>query len=315
LNTNEPAIGAGPPVAAQTDEWSEWLLHIRHADDCTCGTRVRDSVANYADRVLDAARLSIGMTLADIGAGAGLIAFRAIDRIGSSLNVILTDISAPMLRHSETLAVQRGIRHQCRFLECSAEKLDGINSSSVDVVTTRASLAYVSDKTAAFGEFYRVLKAGGCISLAEPIFQDEALYVRAIKARIDAPVPGRDDRYLHLMHRWMAAQFPDSAAAFAKNPLVNFSERDLVNFARAAGFTEIHLELHIDVRPSPVTSWEVFLGSSPHPWAPPLRVILADSFTASERQYFESILRPQVESGRILGSERIAYLSARKPSP
>jgi ubiquinone/menaquinone biosynthesis C-methylase UbiE len=254
------------------------------------------------------------MTLADIGAGEGVVAFRAIERVGASLQVVLTDISAPMLRHAETLAVQRGVRDQCTFLECSADKLGGIGLASLDVVATRASLAYVSDKKAAFSEFYRVLKPGGRISLAEPIFQDEAFHVRALKARIEAPVAGRDDRFVKLLHRWRAAQFPDSAEAYAKNPLVNFSERDLANFARAAGFTEIHLELHIDVMPSPVTSWEVFVGISPHPWAPPLSVILADRFTSSERQYFESILRPQVESGSNLSSDRVAYLNARKPA-
>jgi arsenite methyltransferase len=67
--------------------------------------------------------------------------------------------------------------------------------------------------------------------------------------------------------------------------------------------------------PSPVTSWEVFLGSSPHPSAPPLSVILADRFTAHEREYYESILRPQVESGRNMSTDRIAYLNAIKPLP
>jgi ubiquinone/menaquinone biosynthesis C-methylase UbiE len=276
---------------------------------------MRDIILGYADRVLDAAKLSPGMTLVDVGAGEGVIAFRALDRIGKSLQVILTDISAPMLRHAETLAVQRGVREQCTFLECSADKLGAIGMASVDVVATRASLAYVADKKTALREFYRVLKPGGRISLAEPIFQDEAFYVRALKARLEAPAPGRDDRFLRLLHRWRAAQFPDSAEAYAQNPLVNFSERDLVNFASAAGFTEIHLELHIDLMPSPVTSWEVFIGISPHPWAPPLSVILADRFTASERQYFESILRPQVEAGSNVSSDRIVYLNARKPAP
>ena len=225
-----------PKTDSQSDVWSEWLLHHRHGDDCTYGAVVRDVVAGYADRVLDAAQLSPGMTLADIGAGEGLIAFRAIDRIGSSLSVILTDISAPMLRHTEALAVQREVRNQCTFLECSAEKLGEIADSSVDVVTTRAVLAYVVDKKAAVREFYRVLKPGGRISLAEPIFQDEAFYVRALKARIDAPVPGRDDRFLRLLHRWRATQFPDTTDEFAKSPIVNYSERDLINFVRASGY-------------------------------------------------------------------------------
>src|SRR5271169_2898154 len=101
----------------QSDVWSEWLLHRRHADDPTYGEVVRDVVTGFADRVLDGAKLAPGMTLADIGTGEGLVAFRAIERIGASLKVLLTDISAPLLRHAETRAAQLGVRSQCTFLE------------------------------------------------------------------------------------------------------------------------------------------------------------------------------------------------------
>ncbi|MFI4890325.1 MAG: class I SAM-dependent methyltransferase [Steroidobacterales bacterium] len=302
-----------PHTPSPADVWSDWLLHRRHADDSTYGEVVRDVVTGFADRVLDAARLGPGMTLADIGAGEGLVAFRAIGRVGRSLKVILTDISAPMLRHAELLAVQAGVDRQCTFLECPADRLSAIGDSSVDVVATRAVLAYVADKGAALREFLRILRPGGRISLAEPILQDEAFYARALRVRMDNPVAGRDDRFLQLLHRWKAAQFPDMPDACAASPIVNYSERDLVNFVKAAGFADIHLQLHIDVMPSPVTSWKVFLGTSPHPWAPSLDVILAEQFTADERQFFESIVRPLVESGRNITTDRVAYVQAARP--
>jgi len=163
-------------------------------------------------------------------------------------------------------------------------------------------------------EFFRILKPGGRISLAEPILQDEAFYARALRARIDSPVAGRDDRFLHLLHRWKAAQFPDTPEACAKSPICNFSERDLVSLSRVAGFADIHLQLHIDVVPSAISSWPVFLGTSPHPWAPALDAILAEQFTAEERQLFEATVRPLVESGRNITTDRVAYLQAGKPS-
>jgi len=123
-----------------SDVWSQWLLHRRHADDPAYGQVVRRVLERLVDRVLDDAKLSAGMTLADIGAGEGLLALRAIERIGPSLRVVLTDISAPMLRHAESLALQRGVRSQCTFLECSAEALNGVADSTIDVVATRAAL-------------------------------------------------------------------------------------------------------------------------------------------------------------------------------
>jgi arsenite methyltransferase len=298
----------------QSDVWSEWLLHRRHADDPDYERVVRNVVQRLADRVLDDAKLIAGMTLADIGAGEGLLALRAIERVGPSLRVVLTDISAPMLRHAEALAVQRGARSQCRFLECSAETLNDIADATIDVVATRAVLAYVSDKSAALREFHRVLKPGGRISIAEPILQDDAFFARALRRRVDTQPSGSQDRFLTLLHRWKAAQFPDTEELCAKSPITNYSERDLLNIVRGAGFAEIHLQLHIDVTPSLITSWEVFLGSSPHPWAPPLSVILAEQFTPEEREFFEQVVRPTVEAGTNLSTERIVYLNATKPA-
>jgi hypothetical protein len=64
--------------------------------------------------------------------------------------------------------------------------------------------------------------------------------------------------------------------------------------------------------PSIIPSWEVFLGGSPHPWAPPLSIILKEQFTPEERQFFEQIMRPIVESPHAVTTTRIVYLNAMK---
>jgi ubiquinone/menaquinone biosynthesis C-methylase UbiE len=253
------------------------------------------------------------MTLADIGAGDGLISFRAIDRVGPTLRVILTDISGPMLRHAETLAARRGVLRQCAFYHCGAEFLSGIEPASVDAVTSRAVLAYVADKPAALREFYRILKPGGRISISEPILRDEALAACALRDAVQARTPNDPDQFIPLLHRWKAAQYPDTAEKIAKSPITNYTERDLVEFARASGFRDIHLEFRIDETPSIVTSWSAYIGSSPHPWAPSLGVILADQFTVEERRFFEPLLRAMVEASKFGGISRMAYLTAEKP--
>ena len=87
-----------------SDVWAEWLLRRRHGDDPDFARAIQGRVEHFADRVLDGACLSPGMRVVDVGAGDGLIAFRAIDRIGPSLNVVLSDLSTPLLRHVERLA-------------------------------------------------------------------------------------------------------------------------------------------------------------------------------------------------------------------
>lgn len=296
----------------ECDEWSDWLLHRRHADDPEYECRVRAVIERFAARILDRVPLVPGMTVVDVGTGDGLVAFAAIDRMGPSLKAILTDVSAPMLRHAAGLAKARGIQDQCRFLPCPADRLDGLPDSSVDLVTTRAVLAYVDDKRGALREFHRVLKPGGRLSIGEPVFRDDAIETIALRNLIEAHLEEPQDQFLRLLHRWKGAQFPDTLERMASSPLTNYTERDLVHFAQEAGFVEIQLEFCMDVLPSIITSWEAFLGCSPHPWAPTVGTILKTQFTADERQMFETALRPTIDGGAFTTTERIAYLCAVK---
>jgi ubiquinone/menaquinone biosynthesis C-methylase UbiE len=298
----------------EDDIWSEWLLHRRHADDPQWELAVQQSIERYADRVLDNARLAPGMQLLDVGTGDGLIGLRAIARIGITLRVQMTDISERMLRHAAQRAAELGVRRQCEFIHCAAHRFESIGDEMIDVVTTRAVLAYIADKEGALREFLRVLKPGGRISLCEPVFQDDAFSTRALKTLLESRPADALHPFMPLLHRWKAAQFPDTAEKIRKSSIANYSERDLIRVAQAVGFEELHLELHIDLIPSPIPNWQAFLKSSPHPLAPPLSVILAEQFSAEERQIFEAVMRPQIEDVRSLSTDRVAYLTARKPT-
>jgi SAM-dependent methyltransferase len=274
---------------------------------------VLNDVTRYADRVLDGACSTETMTLADIGTGDGLVGLRAIERFGPALNVVMTDVSAPLLSHTEALAAERGVARQCRFVQGSADALAGIDDASVDAVVMRAVLAYVADKGAAMREFYRILKPRGRLSIAEPVLRDEAFEVCALKRMVDMRPPGTGDAFFPLLLRWRSAQFPDTEEKASALPITNYGERDLVRFAIDAGFVDIHLELHIDVAPAEPIPWEVFIESSPHPLAPSLEAILNEQFTPAEREFFEARLRPLIESGKQFGAQRIAWLTATKP--
>src|SRR5271157_6177342 len=63
-----------------------------------------------------------------------------------------------------------------------------------------------------------VVTPGGCLSIAEP-----------------------------MLHRWKAAQFPDTEETCAKSPIANYSERDLLNMVSGAGFAQIHLHRPLGV--------------------------------------------------------------------
>lgn len=303
-------VGPDSPAA---DEWYDWLLRRRHGGDPAQASWVATEVAGFVDRVLDGARLAPGMRMLDLGAGEGVVGFRAVERIGPSLHVLDSDISLGLLAHAQAEALRRGLSRQFQFIHRPASDLNGIEDGSIDAVTARSALAYVADKPAAFREAMRVLKPGGWFSVGEPVYRDEALALIASRAQWERLGRQNDTDVLPLLLRWRAAQFPDTVAAMEANPLTNFSERELVAWACESGFVEVHLEFHIDVRKAPGVAWATFLAASPHPWAPTAQELLDHHFSADEQARLEAAIRPVIEAGHDQARSRMAYLSARKP--
>ena len=300
---------------AAADPWSDWLLRRRHGGDASLEPIIRARVERIRDRVLDGARLAPGMVLVDAGAGDGLVAFGAFERVGVSLQAVFTDVSAPLLQRAGQSAVERGLRERCTFLQTPAERLDGVADESADVLTTRAVLAYIADKAGALRQFHRVLKPGGRISMGEPIYQDDAMQVAALTRYLKTQPANVKNLQFRLQQRWKAAQLPSTTEAICDNPLTNFNERELLTLCQHAGFGELHVELHIDVRQATTTTWDTFIDIAPRPNTPTLREIMASDFNDDERRRFEEEFSPLVETGQVFERDAIAYLTAVKPRP
>jgi len=300
-------------IESPSDPWSQWLLHRRHGGDPDLERVIRGLVEGIRDHVLDGAKLKPGMVLVDVGAGDGLIPFGAFERAGSSLQAIFTDVSAPLLARAEQRAVELGLRDRCVFMQTPAEELEGIANESADVLTSRAVLAYVADKMKALRQFHRVLKPGGRISIGEPINRDAAMQLAAVTNYLTSQPNDAQTAPARLYQRWRAAQFPSTKEEIMSNPLTNFTERDLFNFFRLAGFTEVHLELHIDERKSSIASWETYMNIAPLPNTRTMREILVSDFSPEEQSLLEGKLRPLFESNLFSERDTIAYLTAIKP--
>jgi ubiquinone/menaquinone biosynthesis C-methylase UbiE len=317
--------GASPPVpsstpdqraefAAQSDVWSRWLLKQRSGGHLELEKAQRKTVERFADWVIDGACIKPGMLVVDLGSGDGLVPFRAISRVGPELRMVLTDVSEPLLNHAKSRAAQLGYAAQCQFIHCSADDLHPLASSTADAVTCRSVLSYVADKKAALQESFRVLKPGGRLSIAEPIFQDDALSLCALRQDLDSKAESQRNPLKVLMHRWKSAQWPDTIEAIATNPVTSFNERNLFDLAQSLGFEDIHLQLRIDQTKSELADWDSWLDISPMPGTPTLREILSTRFSASDRAHFEALLRPVVEAGQMPVQERMAYLQATRPA-
>lgn len=302
-------------IATDADLWADWLMTDRFCNDEDVETSLRAALTVDIDRLLDQAGLQTGMTLLDAGCGDGAVALRAIERIGAGLCVSMVDVSPKLLARAGQRAKDAGVFTQCEFVQSSLPSLP-MPAASVDAVTTRSVVCYLDDKMAALSEMFRVLKPGGRISLAEPIRRDEAFEVCSLRKLVAMNPAAPENRFFELMHRWKRTQFPDTEAEAARVPMTNFSERDLVSFAMRTGFEAVHMEFHIDVTQQPYyQSWETLLDSTPFPWTPPLRTVMAEQFSADERLLFEQVVRSRIGQTNLQSVDRVAFLSARKPLP
>jgi arsenite methyltransferase len=290
-------------MAKAPDRWHQWLMDVRFGGDPVAREHVLAALYPVRDTLLDKAKLRTCDTVLDVGAGDGLIAFGALERLGPSGQVIFSDISQDLLDHCRAVAAAEGLLDRCRFVPASADSLTDIADASVDVVTTRSVLIYVKEKAAALREFYRVIRPGGRVSMFEPI---------NVLMRDPDRILGCDITPVKPLAAKVKALY-ESIQPPGDDPMLDFDERDLVRFAELAGFAEIDLELRVTVKNGkhPVP-WDLALSMSGNPLVPPLGEALERTLSPQEIIEFTAHLRPLVESGTGRQRHAVAYLAAAK---
>ena len=151
------------------DIWAEWLFGRRFGGNRRLFEQTMRQLGALRDRILAHAKIRPGDVVLDVGAGDGLLAFKALDMVGAGGKVIVSDISDEALGHCRELVERIEPPARTSFLKLSASDLGGLADASVDVVVCRSVLIYVQAKRRAFEEFHRVLAPGGRFAVWEPI--------------------------------------------------------------------------------------------------------------------------------------------------
>jgi arsenite methyltransferase len=245
-------------------------------------------LAERRDRVLDNAEISAGEAVADVGAGTGLLALGAVERVGPDGDVIAIDISVDALEQLRANTTAPNIS----YLVGRADVLP-LPDASVDAVVTRSVIIYVDDKAEVAREFHRILRSGGRASLFEPINVRNLLLSQAVDF---SPLGELGDRLRAWNERFYANR---------DDPMLNFDESDLERFFVEAGFAEVNVELGADEDELPA---ERYLNQVGAPGRPTLLERWHEEFATAEVERLADFLR-----GRVIPVQTpYAFLSASK---
>jgi len=120
----------------------------------------------WKKQTIAAAGAKRGQQILDLAGGTGDLAAQFAAIVGKSGKVILSDINASMLENGRQRLTDRGIAGNIEYVQANAECLP-FADNQFDVITMAFGLRNVTDKAAALGSMWRVLKPGGRLLVLE----------------------------------------------------------------------------------------------------------------------------------------------------
>ncbi|MEE8579987.1 MAG: class I SAM-dependent methyltransferase, partial [Myxococcota bacterium] len=140
---------------------------------------------------LDAAALSEGERVLDVGCGCGASTLELVQRVGSSGEVVGIDVSKVMLARARERARVRRLENI--HFQCADAQVFAFDSGHFDALTSRFGVMFFSDPGAAFANLLQALRPGGRLAFVcwQPLAANPWMHVPMAAAGSVVPLPPR----------------------------------------------------------------------------------------------------------------------------
>lgn len=183
-----------------------------------------------------------GQRVLDLAGGTGDLAARFSRRVGRGGQVVLCDINASMLDVGRCRLLDAGITGNVCYAQANAEALP-FADSSFDCVSMAFGLRNVTDKQAALGSIFRVLRPGGRALILEfseptlpglkPVYDLYSFHVLPLMGRI---IAGDEASYRYLAES--IRMHPDQQRMYSMLELAGFARCNYYNLS--GGIVALH---------------------------------------------------------------------------
>lgn len=281
--------------------WTQWLHQSRFS--YMTEAQIEQTLMwlfQVRDLILDRASIQNGDTIIDIGAGTGLMAFGAYERLNGTGKVIVSDKFTDCVEDCAAFAAKNGIKEGIEFLESDAAKIN-LSSNSVDKAVMRSVLVHILDKQSVCDEVYRILKPGGIFSFFEPIISSNTRYFELLN-----PEKISDYDAFKKAENEMMTDPTDA--------LTNFDEKSLENNLKTAGFNDVDILIKEEksvyvVADSMIEPW---FNTPPRPGALTIKGRFLRYFDEPKVDNYINELRADLVGQEITIKSRSAYIAATK---
>jgi len=113
----------------------------------------------WTKHLVEGAQIQAGSHVLDVGCGTGVLARRALARVGANGRVVGADPAPGML------AAANEIEPGIDWVLCSAEALD-VDDNDFDCIVSQFGMMFFEDREKATEEMFRALKPGGSLAIA-----------------------------------------------------------------------------------------------------------------------------------------------------